>query len=258
MKAVLPVYYQIKETIKNWIIDREYNPGDKIPSENQLSKMFDVSRLTVRQAITQLVYEGFLISKQGQGSFVIDDEKLIDSFSLEFTGFMDDLFYHISKTTTKSAEIKKIQVPKFVRDKLEIDENIEEIIQIKRVRLKSGKCFANTINYIPIEIGVQISKKELFKKPLLQIMEQDLGVKFKEAFQTIEATFANREVAENLQIPPGSPILFAQRIMYKEKQKPVEFVQSSYRGDLYKYVVRLKSFRRNNKNIWMHNLEQAD
>jgi len=258
MNPVLPVYYQIKETIKNWIINREYNPGDKIPSENQLAEMFDVSRITVRQAITQLVHEGFLISKQGQGSFVIDDEKLIDSFGLEFTGFMDDLFYHIQKTTTKSVEIKKIQIPKFVRGKLEMDESIEEIIEVKRVRLKSGKCFAYTINYIPIEIGTQISEEALLKKPMLQIMEKDLGIKFNEAFQTIEATFADREVAEKLNLQLGSPILFAERIMYNEKGESVELVQSSYRGDLYKYIVRLKSFRRNNKNIWMHHVEHDD
>jgi len=97
LSTLLPAYYQIKQTIKNWILNKEFNPGEKIPSENELGEKFNVSRLTVRQAISQLVQEGFLISKRGEGTFVTYNEHLIGSFSLEFTGFMDDLFYQISK-----------------------------------------------------------------------------------------------------------------------------------------------------------------
>ena len=66
MSTLLPIYYQIKQTIKNWILNKEFNPGEKIPSENELAKKFNVSRLTARQAISQLVQEGFLISKRGE------------------------------------------------------------------------------------------------------------------------------------------------------------------------------------------------
>ena len=90
------------------------------------------------------------------------------------------------------------------------------------------------------------------KKPLLQIMEQDIGISFTEAFQTIEASFADQEVAEKLSVSPGSPILFVERIMYTKRRKPVELVQSSYRGDLYKYIVRLKTVRRKKGSVWVH------
>ena len=98
MNSVLPVYYQIKQTIKNWIINREFDPGEKIPSENELASMFNVNRLRVRQAISQLTQEGFLISKRGEGTFVTNDKNSISSFSLQFSGFMDDLFYQIQKS----------------------------------------------------------------------------------------------------------------------------------------------------------------
>ena len=96
---------------------------------------------------------------------------------------------------------------------------------------------------------------DLLKMPILQVMEQDLGVKFTEAFQTIEATFADREVAEKLGVPSGSPILFVERIMYTQKRKLVEFVQSSYRGDLYRYIVRLKNVKSKVSNLWVHQPE---
>ena len=81
MTTVLPIYYQIKQTIKGWIVNKEFGPGNKIPSENELADRFSVSRLTVRQAISQLTQEGFLNSRRGEGTFVTRDERLFNSFS---------------------------------------------------------------------------------------------------------------------------------------------------------------------------------
>lgn len=252
MASLLPIYYQIKHTIKNWIINKEFNPGEKIPSENELADKFNVNRLTVRQAISQLVQEGLLISKRGEGTFVTHDPKLINTFSLEFTGFMDDLFYQVSKSKTKSVEIREIAVSKLIREKLELDDEEKKVVEIQRVRFLEEKPFAYTINYLPNEIGKKISRKDLYKRPLLQIMEEDLHIEFDEAFQTIEASFIDKQLAEKLGVPSGSPVLFVERIMYTKQGKPVEFVQSSYRGDLYKYIVRLKYFKKKSGSTWIH------
>ncbi len=255
MNALLPVYYQIKQNIKNAIINGEYKPGDKILSENELAEHFKVSRLTARQAILQLIQEGFLVTRRGIGTFVTHNNALINSFSLEFSGFMDDLFYQVSKSRTKSVEITRIAAPGPVREKLGLEGDSPEIIQINRVRFKEEKSFAYTVNYLPLEIGLKVCEEDLLRKPFMQIMEQDLGIHFTEAFQTIEATFADQDLAEKLEIPSGSPILFVERIMYGQKQKPVELVQSSYRGDLYKYIVRLKNMKRKVSNVWVHQSE---
>lgn len=209
-----------------------------------------MNRLTLRQAISQLTQEGFLIAKRGEGTFVTHNKDLINSFSLEFTGFMDDLFYQVSKIRAKSVIINNIKSPKLIREKLELDIEEDDVVQIKRVRLLREQMFSYTINYLPIEIGMKISEKELYKKPLLKIMQEDLGIQFTEAFQTIEASFANKEVAANLQIPVGSPVLYLERIMYMKGRKPVEFVQSFHRGDIYKYVLRLRSAKRRKMNNW--------
>ena len=255
MNPILPVYYQIKQTIKNWIINKEFNPGDRIPSEKELAAKFHVSRLTVRQAITQLVQEGLVNSKRGEGTFVTKNADLITGFSLEFTGFMDDLFYQISKSKTKALEVEKVAASKLIREKLGLDESEKTVVRIKRVRFLQDKAFAYTVNYLPLDIGKKISGRKLYKKPLLQIMEEDIGIKFTEAFQTVQASFADQEVSERLGIAAGSPILFVERIMYASGQTPVEFVQTSYRGDLYKYIVRLKNFRSKDANTWALQME---
>jgi GntR family transcriptional regulator len=148
--------------------------------------------------------------------------------------------------------MSRIPVPKSIKEKLELPKEDEKVVQIKRVRFLENKAFAYTSNYLPIEIGSKINEKQLYKKALLRILEQDLGIEFTEAFQTIQASFADQEVSDYLGIASGSPILFAERIMYSQRRKPVELVQSSYRGDIYKYVVRLKHFKRKRGSIWIH------
>jgi GntR family transcriptional regulator len=249
------MYYQIKQAVKAWIINREFNLGERIPSENELATKFNVCRITVRQAISQLVQEGFLTSRRGEGTFVTNNKGLINRFSLEFTGFMDDLFYQVSKSRTKSVKIIRLEPPKLIKDKLELGNKEKEIVQIKRVRFLENKSFAFTVNYLPLAIGRRISERDLYTKPLLQMLEQDFDIQFTEAFQTIQASFANQEVSEKLGIASGSPILFVERIMYMKRRKPVEVVQTSYRGDLYKYIVRLKYLKRKDASLWVHQVD---
>lgn len=251
MNPIVPVYYQIKQAIKKWIINRELNPGDKIPSEHILAKKFNVSRLTVRQAISQLIQEGLVASEKGKGTFVTNNQHLIDSFSSEFTGIMDDLLHQVTKITAKEVEMSRLEAPEWIKNKLKLDKASKEVVQIRRVRFKGDKTFAYTINYLPVEIGTHITESDLYKKPLLQILEQDLGIQFTEAFETIEASFADQKIAEKLGILTGSPIIFIERIMYTKNQKPVELVQSSIRGDAYKYIVRLRNFKRKRDSIWI-------
>jgi GntR family transcriptional regulator len=101
-------------------------------------------------------------------------------------------------------------------------------------------------------IGSQISEKELLRKPLLEILAKDLGIRFVEALQVIQASFADQEVSEKLGIALGSPMLLIERILYTKHGKPVQMLQGRYRGDLFKYIVRLKNIRARNGNVWVH------
>jgi GntR family transcriptional regulator len=254
MESIVPVYYQIKQVIRNWIINGQFGPGDKIPSEHELAKRFGVTRLTVRQAISQLSQEGFLVSRRGKGTFVTNNEELINRFSLEFVGFMDDLFYHVQKAQTKSVHITKIKAEsKMIRSRLLLENEQIDLIRVERERFFRGNPFAYTINYLPMDIGKHIREEDLYKKPMLQILEQDLGVLFTEAFQTIEASFADHEVAGKLGIAPGLPILYVERTMFGKGRKPVELVQTFYRGDMYKYIVRLKPYKGKKGKLWIQN-----
>jgi len=253
MNSVLPIYYQIKQTIKNWIINREYLPGEKIPSENELADKFKVSRLTLRQALSHLIQEGFLVSRRGEGTFVTEDIHLINRYNFEFRGLLDDFFFaQISEVKAKSVEMNRILVPKVIREKLDLGAEENEVIQVKRVRYLRDRLLTYSINYLPLEIGKKIKERDLYERPMLQILEQDLKILFSEAVQTIEASFADPEVAEKLAIPSGAPVLFIERIMYIKNKKPVEIFQSYYRGDMFKFIVRYKNVKIKSGSRWVH------
>ncbi len=249
MPPVLPVYHQIRKKIQESIIAKEYGPGEQIPSETKLAGTFGVTRVTVRHAISLLVQEGLLYKIRGTGTFVTTDTKLLGRLSIDFTGFMDELLYQVSRSKTIKAHIETIKTSKQIKEKLNIKDN--EVVKVERVRTLRGQIFAFTINYLPKEIGDQISKDDLYKKPLLKILEVEKGIEFNEAFQTIEASFADQYVSNKLGIETGSSILFVERTMYDKHKKPFELVQSSYRGDIYKYVVRLKLDKGDRKKKWV-------
>ena len=169
---------------------------------------------------------------------------------------MDELFStQLSKVTTKWATLSKMVAPKPVKEKLQLEMGDEEVVQIKRVRLLRGRPFTYTINYLPVEIGARVNEKDLYRRRLLEILERDLKVEFTEAVQTIEASFADQEVAEKLEVASGSPILFVEKIMYSKQHKPIELFQSSYRGDLFKFIVRFNKVKRRNGSQWIHQPE---
>jgi len=241
MSTLLPIYYQIKQTIKSWLMNKDYQPGQKIPSENELSAIFQVSKMTVRQAINQLVQEGLLISRRGSGTFVSQKKEVADKYSIEFIGSMDQIFHQAQRAKTKFVVIEKVIAPNSLRNKLNLPKEEREVIQIKRVRSSKDTAFSYAVNYLPLDIGLKIDKKEISHRPLLQILEKDFRISFTEAYQTIEASFSDIEISEKLGIPLGTPMLFVDRIMYTGLQKPVLVAHLSYRSDMFKYVARFKT-----------------
>lgn len=257
MSSLLPIYYQIKEMIRSRIVNKEFKAGEKILSENELASKFRVNRLTARQAISQLVQEGFLTRRRGEGTFVTMDQKFLDSVALESTGFMDSFFEQISKSKVITTGSSRITLPESVSEKLGLKDRSSEGVLIKRVQHIGGRPYALHLNYSTIDIGVKLLDADLGRRFIPQVIEEDLGIRFTEAFQAIQASFADQDLSEHLGIPLGSPILLVELTLYTLKRSPVYFVQSFYRGDLYRYIVRLKRQRGESHNIW-HLMHQSE
>ncbi|MBN2059771.1 MAG: GntR family transcriptional regulator [Deltaproteobacteria bacterium] len=236
MDNLVPVYQQIKEAIKNWIIDGVYKSSQKIPSETELIKEFGVSRLTIRQAVGQLVQEGYLVSRRGKGSFVAISPDKLNFFSKKLCGSIDDLFYHSEKMKTRHVSIEKVTPSPIISQKLKLNPEEKTIHEVTRVRYVDDRPIAVTKSYIQLKYGKFLDKEKLMKQRLIiGILEKEAGITWRHVVQTIEATFASKDLADQLKIASGSPMLRVERIMMTGKRRPIILAISWYRADIFKY-----------------------
>ncbi|MFC1532881.1 GntR family transcriptional regulator [Thermodesulfobacteriota bacterium] len=236
MNDLVPVYQQIKETIKTWIVDGVYKPSQKIPSESELIKEFGVSRLTIRQAVGLLVQEGYLVSKRGKGSFVTSDPEKLKALMKRMYGSIDDLLYHSERLKTRTAKIITINPSPMIRMRLGLSPKEELIQEVTRVRFSEDTPVVVTKSYMHLKYGKFLDEKKLKERPLIiGILEDEAGIIWRRVLQTIDATFADKVLAEQLGINSGSPILRVERIMMTARRKPIVLALSWFRADTFKY-----------------------
>lgn len=234
----LPMYFLIRSMVKKRLLDGTYPLGSKIPSEMELSKEFNVHRLTVRHALLLLVQEGYLKRFRKRGTFVAKQAK--EFLGVEFKGFFANLLNEADKFKPKKVEISSQIPPEMVADLFHLNPKQDKVTVIKRLRFLGKTPGSLTISYLPKDIGKAIQKKDLYKMSLIKIFKEKLNIPLGEAFQIIEPSLADKYIAEALKIPLGAPILLIQRTFFKTDGTPFDFVQSFYRGDKFRFFVRFK------------------
>ncbi|ASF38257.1 phosphonate metabolism transcriptional regulator PhnF [Halobacillus halophilus] len=230
-KSPLPIYYQIEESIKQRISDGEYQPNDMIPSERILSENYDVSRMTVRQAITNLVNEGVIYREKGRGTFIAENK--IEQSLKGLTSFTEDMKTRGMTASSKLLNFEKVMASGEISRKLEIEED-EEIYRLQRIRYADQKPMAIETNFLPVAMFPNLNKEDV-RGSLYDYVEKNKRQKIKKASQIIEATIANEDQSSLLEIPLGSAVLHIERHSFLEDGTPFEVVKSSYRADRYKF-----------------------
>jgi GntR family transcriptional regulator len=218
----------------------EFVPGEQIPTEKDFCKAYQVSTITARQAILNLVNEGFIIRRQGKGSFVRDELKNIKNIrTLQLRGDINDIIPEGLKTQeVKVLDIRKVVSPKKVANLLNLEEG-QEVIQVRRTRSDNGIPVSYIKNYLPLEIGRKIRKEDLCIYPMMGILRNRLKIPLTGGMQYVEAIIADYDIASALSISISSPILYLETIIFARQKKPVEFVQTFYRPDQFRYSVKL-------------------
>ena len=138
----------------------------------------------------------------------------------------------------KFLDIQKIRTPKRIADLLGVSDE-EKIHLIRRTRSESGVVISYVKNYLTSKIGERITKKDLQQFSMLHILRDRLGLPIRKGLQYIMAVVADYDVATALSINLSSPVLYLETLILAEKDKPVEFVQTFYRSDQYKYTLQL-------------------
>jgi GntR family transcriptional regulator len=248
---VVPLYHQVEQVIRHRIATGRYTPGAQIPSEHELGRELSVSRVTVREALRELVHDNMLVKVQGKGTFVALNPPT-SLPPIKYTGFLEDLYERVLKLEVKHVSISRIPVPERVRQVLHLDAEDTEIVQIERRRTVSGEPFSFTINHLPVAIGSRIDAQALYTVPLLAILERDLKIPIVRAEETVEAAPADPTVAQQLGIPVLYPVVHVTRVMFTEGDRAFEIVETFYRADKYQYRVNLTRVRKDGRWTWSH------
>ena len=251
----VPLYQQIQHLIRHRIAQGEYQPGSQIPSENELCRELDVSRVTLREALRELVRDDMLVKIQGKGTFVNSNPPQRVA-PVKYAGFLDEIQERFRKLTVSHVDVATVAAPADVRALLGLEDGAE-IVRIRRVRVADDEPFSFTINYLPIHIGRRISAKALETTPLLRILQEDLKIPIVAANEVIEAAPADQDVARRLAIPLLHPVMHMKRVMYTSGKRPFELVETYYRADKYHYSVNLLRVKRKGKWTWRTEVETS-
>lgn len=235
----LPKYYRLKQSIIEKINEEEWKAEEKIPSERVLIQNYDVSRITVRKALDELVNEGYLYRVHGKGTYVKGGGVKQDLFSI--TSCTQDILKHNMVPKRKVNALKVIE-PDVKRQKaLGIGESAP-ILMLDRVYYADDLPVNRTIAYLPINLFPDLETHDFSTQSLYSVLEKEYNVKITRATRTIEAVLASGETAELLEVEVGKPIILFRAVTYgrigdSQNETPIETFKCSYRTDQFKFYI---------------------
>jgi len=229
-KSPIPVYYQLKNYIKEEIKNNNLKPGDLLPSEREYCEKFNISRMTVRQALKELELEGLIRRERGKGSF-------ITAYPIEQVGIMS-----FTEMAEKEGLVPKTKILEFSKDKagkiarfLNINED-DSIVKAIRLRIAGDMPVAVESVYIWEKIvpGIDIQK---LSGSLHKVLNEEYGIRIIKSKLTFSVVFPAPDLIKVLEIREETPLLKIESIYYQEE--PIYYEVSFYRSDLFKVTVNL-------------------
>lgn len=233
----IPNYLRLEQYLRDRIKRGMLKPGDAVPPESQLSQQFHLSRTTVRQALSRLVYEGLIERHRGRGSFVaevrLEHTKPFLSFEEEMLARGAHPSIKLLAKRTESAEGR-------VAESLRLAEGTPVVV-LERLRLVDGQVVGYEIRYLPQKIGEALTAEEINTQPLVPAVRRILGKPRAKLMLWVTASSARKEEAKLLETKIGAPVLVREHSWHYDPEGPMEYGKSIFRGDRYQMAVEFHS-----------------
>jgi GntR family histidine utilization transcriptional repressor len=227
-------FMKIKEYIVSEISNSKWKPGFKIPSENELTKLFSVSRMTANKALRELTAEGVLVRLQGKGTFVAEQNNV--SEMLEIKDIVEEIESSGKKHSFELIDLKEIFS----------NEEIQKIMGIKEDEILYYSVFLHYADNEPFQYEERFVNKKLVPEYINNKFENETAhrylmknISLTEAEHIVEAIFPNDDIANYLKIPKKTPCLCLKRRTWLKKDI-VTYVKFISPGDKYKIGTRFK------------------
>lgn len=229
------LYLQVRDKLVEQIESGELAPGDAIPGERTLAEMFDVSRVTIRKCIGNMVEEGYLIRSRGKET-VVASRKINHRLGI-LVGVAEEL-----SETNGDVKIQVInksyeEISTDVRKHLKTDEH-SLTYAFSRLILKDNKPLVVNYSYVLHDIGKLVETLDLESDKVFRYLE-NCGYNVSYAEQVISAGICNKKEAELLHYKVGQPVIVIKRTTFLENGYPILYEKSTYRGDEYQYSIKL-------------------
>lgn len=228
-----PIYIQIHNDIKRAIEAGKWAVGDRIPSERELSRNFDVSRMTLRQAIQTLVDEGILERQVGSGTYVAN-QKVQEKMS-GVTSFTDLMLTQGKQPTSKTISYHVMNPSLSEAEKLKLNED-NQVLRMERIRYGDDVPICFEVATVPEKLVDGLSKKEVTSS-LYRALEDKKQLSPGKAQQTVSAMSASERIAEYLSIKRGDAILRLRQVTYLQDGTPFEYVRTQYVGERFEFYL---------------------
>ena len=233
----VPLYWQLKQLLKERLAEDGAYPADtRVPGEEELAATYRVSRMTARQALTELVNEGVLYRRPGKGTFVARPK--IERRLARLTGYYEEMTERGLKPGARVLGQSVVEAGRDVAERLGLRPE-DRVIQIFRLRLADGEPMAIQTVHLPHDRCPNLVNDDLTQASLYQLLEHKYGLRLGHARERITATRASRQQAALLAIPRDAPLLQIERLTFLDDGVPIEYVESFYRADRYVYTTTL-------------------
>lgn len=229
----VPAYFQLKNLIRDKIENGEYAPGELIPSERELSEKLAISRMTVRQALNQLVQEGALTREKGRGTFV-SKNKIVQRNIMSFS----DLVRQRGMTPRTDVLLFETIVPDHeVQQLLELQPD-EKVYHLKRLRIADDTPIGIEENFIPVRYCPGFDRLD-HARSLYSLMKEEYGHDVHHIDNVVEASAPTAEEARLLHSNARVPLLRISGVNHTSAGMKLYHERAAYLSNQYRYAIRV-------------------
>ncbi len=227
-QSPLPLHIQFENSMTQRIENHEWPVNSNIPSENELCKIYGLSRMTVHAALNRIVEAGLLYRVPGKGTFVAEP-KIVSTPPTQI-GIREQLEHQGYETSTKLIGVEKITPTTEIIKILHLVP-VGPVYLVRRLRSVRGVPLSYHVSYIPARIFPGLEKQDLVNIQMCDIMEKNYHCEIHRRVETLEAITASAEEAQLLEVKPSFPLLLLKNTVYNAFAQPIEFSKVVFRGD---------------------------
>lgn len=235
----VPIYYQLQEWLGERIGDEELVPGMRLPSEREFSDQLGISRMTVRQAVDRLVRQGRLERRRGQGTFVAPPRVTGDLTHLRSAS--SELQAQGRSSAVTVLDVALATPRSGIRRRLALGGGADTAVRLRRLRRIDGVPSSLETSWLPAYLCEDLLEVDLAARSLNDVLQRDLGLTLAGAKERLTVILLDEFEAAQLQCAVGVPAFLLERTTWDDVGRPVEYVRTVLRGDLYGFETVLDS-----------------